>query len=139
MEERFTEIDFAQIAVGSFVGALSYVWTSEIWDVASQLPTLNIAGIALLSVLISFLISYWMGVRRLGHKKIKMLFGFIPARTFAHYSSALLFSALMLFLLGLITLATPWNIALRMVVVLALPATVIGSAVDLIGSQREGK
>ncbi len=134
--ERFTLIDFAQISVGSFVGALSYVWTSEIWKVAEQIPAVNVAAIALLSVFISFIISYEMGVRRLGHKKMKMLFGFMPVRVFIHYSSALFFSALMLFLLALIDFSTPWNVSIKMIVVLALPATVIGSAVDLLGSQK---
>ncbi len=52
------------------------------------------------------------------------------------YSLALLSSAFLLYLLGVNGSLTPINIAIKRVFVLALPAIVFGSAVDLIGSQR---
>ena len=133
--ENFDFRDVVQISVGSFIGALSYVF--DAWEIAFQLAAVNVALIIILSVSLSIVISYWIGVRRMGNKKIQML-GFLPLRTVVHYSTAVIFSLLILILFNLVNVQTPWQLSVKRTVLLALPATVLGSAVDLLGSRQSG-
>ena len=133
--ERFTLKDVLQIIVGSFGGALAYAYT-DFREFGDGIPFANSILIILLSLFLAFAIAYLIGVRRLGNRKMLLIFGFIPARIIVHYASAVLSSAFILYLLGINNLATPLAIIFNRIVIIALPATVFGSAVDLIGSQK---
>jgi uncharacterized membrane protein len=134
--EEYDLKDVAQTIVGSFGGAIAYAYSTDLTVISDPLSLLNVTLIISFSIFTSVLIAYFIGVRNLGNKKIRML-GFIPLRTAVHYASALIFSAFILYLLGINHLATPFDIIVRRVIVLALPATVLGSAVDLIESQKQ--
>ncbi len=135
--ERFDKMDIAQTAVGSLAGALIYAYQTDVSRLADSLPLLNVAIIALATLALSMLIGYGIGVRRIGKKKMRLFFGTVPLRLVVHYVFAIVFSALILLLLGINTLGTPAGIMARRIVVLALPATLLGSAIDLVGSQKE--
>jgi len=135
--ERFDSRDLMQIVVGSLAGALIYAYQTDIARLADSLPALNVALIVLLTLLLSLLIGYGIGVRRLGKKKMRLLLGVLPLRVAVHYAFALAFSAVILWLLAIITFSTPLADAARRIIVLALPATLLGSAIDLVNSQKE--
>lgn len=132
-EERFNLRDVLQTSVGAFTGALA---SFEFWRYGDGLPATNALLMVALSLLLAFLIAYYLGVRRLGHRHIKMLLGFLPERISAHYLLALFCSAVVLYTFGVNSLQTPLTDAVNRIVVVALPATALGSAVDLIDSQR---
>lgn len=132
--ERFTLNDVAQVLVGSFAGALAYAYT-DFMGFSDSMPAFNVGLVVLMSLFLAFAIAYLIGVRRLGHRKMLLIFGFMPLRTAVHYVSALLSSAFVLYVLFINNGAVYWGTALRRIIVIALPATVFGSAVDLIGSQ----
>jgi len=136
-EEKFDTRDIIQTAVGSFAGALTYAYQTDVISLSSQISAMHVLLLIILGIILSFLIAYSIGVRRLGKKKMKMALGFIPVRTAVHYISAAVFSVVLLYLLGINTASTPFALIVKRVVLLALPATVFGSAVDLIGSQKE--
>ena len=135
--ERFDKRDIAQTAVGSLAGALIYAYQTDVARLADLLPLLNVAIIILATLALSMLIGYGIGVRRIGKKKMRMFFGTVPIRLIVHYGFAVIFSALILLLLGINSVGMPFGIMARRIVVLALPATLLGSAIDLVGSQKE--
>ena len=133
--ERLNTRDIVQICVGSFIGALSFSVEGGILDIGDRVPFCNIILVMFTSIVFSYAISYLFGIRRLGRHKIKLIAGFIPERTMIHYISALIFSGFILWLFG-----ASFGVSLvgffKRTIVLALPATVAGSAVDLIDSQQ---
>ena len=135
--ERFDARDVAQTAVGAFAGALIYAYQTDVTRISDSIPQLNVIIIALVTLLLSFLIGYSIGVRRLGKRRMVFLFWPLPLRLAVHYAFALVFSAAILWLLAINGPGTPWNVALRRIIVLSLPATLLGSAVDLVESQKE--
>ncbi len=134
--EKLDGKDLAQTAVGAFTGALIYGYEIDLSRLSDSIPEFNIILIVLCTLALSLLINYSIGVRRLGKRQMRFIVWPIPLRLVVHYGFALVFSALILGLLAINLLSTPWYIALKRVIVLALPATVFGSAVDLIGSQK---
>jgi uncharacterized membrane protein len=135
--EKFDARDVAQTAVGSLAGALIYAYQTDIPRLADSLPNSNTVLIVLITILLSFFIGYRIGIRRLGKRKMKFLFGLLPLRLTVHYAFALFFSASMLFILGINSFGTPFDLALRRIVVLSLPATLLGSTIDLVESQKD--
>ncbi len=135
--ERFDTRDSIQIAVGSLAGALIYAYQADVRGLSDNIPLLNILLIVLITLLLSFLIDYKIGVRKLGLRKMRKIFGLIPTRIVVHYLFALIFSITMLWLLGIIGLGTPLDIVARRIIVLSLPATLLGSTLDLVESQRD--
>jgi len=133
--ERLNKRDIVQICVGSFVGALSFSVEGGILDIGDRFHFNNIILVIFTSIIFSYAISYLFGIRRLGKHRIRFIAGFIPERTLIHYFSALIFSAFILWLFG-----ADFGISffgfLKRTIILALPATVTGSAVDLIDSQH---
>ena len=134
--ERFDAMDLAQIAVGSLAGAMIYAYQTDIARLSDSLPQLNAALIVLVTLLLSLFIGYGIGVRRLGKKKMRLLLGVLPLRVFVHYAFAVVFSAIILWLLAINTGATPTESVIRRIITLSLPATLLGSAIDLVGSQK---
>ena len=134
--ERFDARDIIQSAVGSLAGALIYAYQTNITGLSDSLPFINSFFIVIITLILAFLISYGIGVRRLGKKKIRILFGPIPLRITIHYSFALIFSAFMLWLLAINTSGTPLDVAMNRIIVLSLPATLLGSTIDLVESQK---
>ena len=135
MKEKLDKRDILQISIGSLVGAMSFSVEGGIIEISDRISLLHILVIVLISITFSYLISYTLGVRKLGDRKMLLLWGYIPARIMAHYFSALLFSAFILWVFGA-NLGVPTGEFLKRIVVLALPATVTSSAADLIDSQK---
>jgi uncharacterized membrane protein len=135
--ERFDTRDLIQSAVGSLAGAMIYAYQADVARIADSLPNLNIALMVIITLALSFFIGYMIGVRRLGKKRMKTIFGIIPLRVIVHYCFALVFSAFMLWLLGMISYSTALITILRRVIVLSLPATLLGSTIDLVESQKD--
>lgn len=133
--ERLNRRDIVQICIGSFIGALSFSVEGGILDIGDRVPFTNIILVMFTSIIFSYAISYLFGVRRLGRKRIKLIAGFIPERTMIHYFSALIFSAFILWLFGA-NFGISYIGFLKRTIILAMPATVAGSAVDLIDSQQ---
>jgi uncharacterized membrane protein len=136
-EEKFDSKDIIQIAVGSFAGALTYAYQTDVARLGSQLTAFHVILIVVISIILAFLVSYKIGIRDLGKKKMKIFLGFIPVRVAVHYLTAIFFSIIVLYMLGTITPDITFSIFVKRVLVLSLPASVFGSAVDLIGSQKE--
>ena len=136
--ERLNNKDIVQICIGSFVGALSFSVEGGILDIGDRIPYLNILLVVITSIIFSYAISYLFGVRRLGRHKIRLIAGFIPERTMIHYISALISSGIVLWLFGA-NMGVSFTGFFKRIIVLALPATVAGSAVDLIDSQQWAK
>lgn len=134
--ERLNIRDAAQISIGSFVGALVFITSTDLIEISDKVPFLNVFMITAITILFSYMISYVIGIRRLGRKKIRMLFGVVPERTLIQYSSALFFSMFLLYLLGVNSSAGSWTVMLKRIFVLAMPSTITAAAADLIESQK---
>jgi len=130
-------MDIVQIGVGSFVGALVILTSGNIIEISDNVPFDNLYLILAVSVLFSYVISYMIGVRRLGKKRIRMFLGVVPERTLLQYSFAVFFSMFVLRLLGVNKSTTPLDVFIKRTVVLAMPSTITASATDLIESQKE--
>ena len=76
-------MDIVQIVVNSFVGALVILTSGNIIEIGDNVPFDNLYLIVAVSVLFSYVISYMIGVRRLGKNRIRMFLGVVPERTFA--------------------------------------------------------
>jgi uncharacterized membrane protein len=135
MEERFDKKDVTQIIVGAFVGGLSFLLSGNVAEIGERIPLINSVFVFLLSILFSYVSSYYIGLRRLGKRRMRRVLGF-PLRVVVHYFVALVVSVFLLYLLGVNDPATNWEVAVKRVVLLALPATVMSSAIDLVGSQK---
>lgn len=134
--ERFDARDMIQSAVGALAGAMIYGYQADIARLSDSMPLLNIVLIVLITVTLSVLLGYGVGVRTLGKRKMKFLFGLLPLRITVHYVFALVFSAIILWLLGINNLGTPVGSFSKRIIVLALPATLLGSTLDLVESQK---
>ena len=134
--ERFNAKDVAQTAVGAFTGALIYAYQTDLTRMSDAIPVFNLLLITLCTLGLSFLICYSIGVRRLGKKSIRYLFWPLPLRIVVHYLLAVFSSAGILWLLAINAPGTALGVALPRIVMLALPATAFGSAIDLVGSQK---
>lgn len=134
--EKFDARDVVQIAIGSFTGGLSFLLSGNVADVGEKIPVVNVVFVILVSVVFAYLSSYSFGVRKLGKKHLRVVLGIVPERIFVQYFLALLASAFLFYLLGINHLSTPVEVAVKRIFVLALPATVFGSAADLIGSKQ---
>jgi hypothetical protein len=91
--ERLNLRDVIQISSGSFTGALVFITSSEITRISDDLPFLNLCLIVVTSLFISYAISYLIGVRGLGMKRMRMFLGIVPQRTLLQYFSSIFFSA----------------------------------------------
>ena len=136
-EEKFDTKDIIQIAVGSFAGALTYAYQTDVARLGSQLTTFHVILIVAISILLAFLVSYKIGIRDLGKKRMRMFLGVIPVRLSAHYLTAVVSSVVILYMLGTLAPDTTFSVFVKRIVVLSLPASVFGSAVDLTGSQKK--
>ena len=134
--EKFDKQDVIQIAIGSFTGALSFLLSGNVADVGEKIPVVNVVFVVFVSVAFAYLSSYFFGIRKLGKKHVRVFFGFVPERIFIQYLLALFSSAFLFYLLGINGPLTPLETIIKRIFVLALPATVFGSAADLIGSKQ---
>ena len=132
--EHIDRHDVFQAMVGSLIGAMTFSVEGGICEIGDNLNMLNIALIAVFGIAFSYLISYRMGVRRLGKRRIKFVGYFIPLRILIHYGFAVIFSITVLWIFGLT--GADGLVFLKRIAVLSLPAVVIGSSVDLIDSQK---
>jgi uncharacterized membrane protein len=135
MEERFDRKDLTQIIVGAFVGALSFLLSGNVAEIGARIPLINSMFVVIVSIFFSYVSSYHIGVRKLGRKRMRKVFIF-PLRVVVHYSVALLVSVFVLYLLGVNDAATELEVVVKRILVLALPATVMSSAIDLVESQK---
>jgi len=135
--ERLTVKDTMQVVVGSFTGALVFITSSNITRISDDIPYENLIIIILTSLLFSYVISYLIGVRRLGKKKMRMFLGIVPQRTLLQYISSVFFSLILFYLLGINNATTPLDIVTKRTLVVAMPSTITASAADLIESQKE--
>jgi len=134
--ERLNVRDVVQIFSGSFTGALVFITSSEITRISDDLPYVNLCLIVVTSLVISYAISYLIGVRRLGMKRMRMFLGVVPQRTLLQYFSSIFFSAFLFYLLGISTFSTPSGVVARRILVVAMPSTITASAADLLESQK---
>ena len=135
--ERLNLSDIMQVTVGSFTGALVFIMSSEIVRISDKVPFINLLIIIVISVFFSYAISYMIGVRRLGKKKMRLFLGLVPQRTILQYFSSVFFSFSLLYLLNINTATTSMDLVFSRTVVLSMPSTITASAADLIESQKE--
>lgn len=135
--ERLTVKDIMQVVVGSFTGALVFITSSGITKISDDIPYMNLFLIVATSLFFSYVISYLIGIRRLGKKKMRLFLGIVPQRTILQYSSSVFFSLILFYLLGINGSTTPLDIVIKRTLVVAMPSTIMASAADLIESQKE--
>lgn len=135
--ERLNLKDIMQVVVGSFTGALVFITSSEITRISDPMPFQNLCLIVVVSLFFSYAISYLIGVRRLGFKRMRMFLGVVPQRTLLQYFSSIFFSLSIFYLLGINTLSTPPMLVAKRTLVVAMPSTITASAADLLESQKE--
>jgi uncharacterized membrane protein len=135
--ERLNLKDIMQVVVGSFVGALVFITSSEITRISDPIPFQNLFLIVAVSIFFSYAISYLIGVRRLGFKKMRMFLGVVPQRTLLQYGSSVFFSLAIFYLLGINNLSTSPMLVAKRTLVVAMPSTITASAADLLESQKD--
>ncbi|MFH1286116.1 MAG: DUF2391 family protein [Candidatus Micrarchaeota archaeon] len=135
--ERFNTRDLVQITVGSIVGALAYIANGDFWKIGDSLPGINAVIVVFVSLILVWALGYKVGVRKIAGKNVRRILFLVPVRVFVQYFMAVLFSLVLMYVLAINTFETSIEVVLKRTAVLALPASALGSAVDLIDSQKD--
>ncbi len=99
--------DVLQVVVGSFTGALVFIKSSELRRISDCIPSPNLCLVVATSVFFSYAVSYLIGTskRQLGRRDL--LLGLVPGWSLIQYLSSVIFSLILLYLLGINTVFTP--------------------------------
>jgi len=126
MMVEFRIQDAIQTMVGASILAIPAAYTEEAWNLGSDLPLINIAGIAMMSIFFVAVFVYFNFYR-------KYLQGFVfqlVLRVMSTYIISLLVVALLLTLVD----KCPWGIdnmlALKRIIVVAFPASMSATVTD---------
>ncbi|MBI2542743.1 MAG: DUF2391 family protein [Candidatus Aenigmarchaeota archaeon] len=123
--------DVAQIFIGSIVLASPFMMTQEVWELGQQIPTLNAILIMLMTLFALSVLLYFTRYEKITSEG-RIVIREFSKRLFVTYLIAFLTVSTLLTILG----KAPWDVdtqvALKRVILIALPASLGGAAVDLL-------
>lgn len=128
---KFETRDLAQIFIGSIVLASPFIVTGEVWELGAQMSTISAVLYLILSLFaLSILLYYWRYQKVTFHGRIvkKELI----KRLVVTYLLAFTTVAVLLTLLDKAPWGTEAQIAVKRVILVALPACLGGAAIDFI-------
>ena len=124
-----TLADVGATLVGALIVAFSIAPTEEVPMLVSGIQGPRLLGIILASLVISYMIVFQANFTSQSQRQMQQgLFQSPLSETIMSYLVSLMAAAIMLGFFQQISLATPWEVAFRHVVVLGLPATIGGAA-----------
>lgn len=125
--KNLNKLDLAEIAVGAGVLAMPLALTEEVWDLATELPTVNAVIIVIASCVIldAFIYLVQGGAERFGGTHAAHL-----KRVAVTYGITLLVCAGLLALVTKLPLLTDPAVAMKRMVLVALPACFSATVVD---------
>ena len=120
--------DLIQIMIGSAILAIPVGFTTEIWDLGTTLPLLNVIIFIILSFLFISIFVYHNYYR----KKFKKHWLEFVKRVVSTYVFSFATVALLLFLINVTPWSTDWLLAFKRVVIVAFPASMSAAVADMI-------
>ncbi len=120
--------DLLQIMVGSSVLAIPVAFTEETWNLGTRLPGVNVALLALISVVF---IGIFVFANFYRHYFREYAFEFVK-RVLATYVVSLVVVAVLLTIIQQCPWGTDWALALKRVVIVGLPASLSATMTDAI-------
>lgn len=126
MKLSFNMEDISQIVVGAAALAVPISFSEEAWDIGASLPTFNLLLLFLLSIVFLSFFAY----ESVFQANIKYRVPIFLARIFFAYTIAVIVVALILFSLDKFPLLTEPVIAIKRLVVVAMPASMGAIIVD---------
>lgn len=128
LEVEYRLRDVLQTVVGASILAIPAAYTEETWDLGSQLPAANIAGIAVLSVVFIATFVYF--------NFYKSYFAQFKAQYFIRVIATYLVSLLVVATLLALVDKTPWGVdnalAIKRIIVVGFPAAMSATVADAI-------
>lgn len=115
----FNSEDASQIAIGAFAMSMPIAFTQEAWRMAESLPTMNLAFLGLLSLLFLTLYTYYSLFQGDVERRIISY----VVRIVTAYLITLVVVASVLFSLDKLPLITDTVVALKRIVIIAMPAS----------------
>lgn len=125
---EFRPRDLLQVIVGATILAIPLAYTEEIWVLGSELPWINVTGIAFVSVLFLSLFIFF-NYYRFSFKEHR--FEYIK-RVVATYVFALLVVGLILTLIDKAPWMSDWETALKRTMIVGFPASMSATISDII-------
>lgn len=122
----FNAEDASQIAIGAFAMAMPIAFTEEAWRMAETLPVINFIFLALLSV---FFLTHYAYYSLFQGDVERRLVGYI-VRIIAAYAITLLVVGCVLFALNKFPILTETAVALKRLIIIAMPASLGAIIVD---------
>lgn len=125
---EFSAKDLLQVIVGATILAVPVGFTEETWELGGSLPTLNILGIFLLSILFisAFVYYHYYRGRAITHSA-----HFIK-RVFSTYLVSFLVVGIILTLIQRTPWTADWVLAIKRVVIVTLPSSMSATVADTI-------
>lgn len=123
--------DIAQIFIGSIILASPFMVTEEVWQLGEQLPIFNSVLLMLLTLFTLTILLYYTRYHKIsfeGHIVKKELIRRLVVTYFISFSTV----AIIMTILG----KAPWDansqVAIKRIILITLPASIGGAAVDLL-------
>ena len=125
-QRKFHLQDLSEVIVGSVLLAFPVAITEEVWNMGAELPTLNAIVIAIMSILFIAWFTYHTYYQSVMETHWKDL----VFRTFTTYIVTLIVAALILAIFHQFPLMTDTLVAIKRMVIVALPASFCATVVD---------
>lgn len=125
---EFYPRDIMQVIVGASILAIPVAFTEEVWRLGGSLPTLNILGLALLSIIFVSSFVYYNSYRRHIHTHLNEFL----KRVIFTYILAYITVAIILLLIDKAPWATDWVLAAKRTAIVAFPASMSAAVADMI-------
>jgi uncharacterized membrane protein len=128
----FDRKDVAQVFIGSLLLATPFMVTEEVWTLGAELSIFSAISLALVSLSSLVILNYYTR-----YQKLRMPNGTIPKgefvkRIFGTYMITLSIVATLLTILGKAPWIIDFSVALKRTILVSLPASLGGSAADLV-------
>lgn len=125
---EFRPRDFIQVLVGATILAIPVAYTEETWRLGETLPLFSVILIGIMSVLFISMFVYYNFYRK--HFE-KHTWEFIKRVFFTYFLSCIIV-AVLLSLIDKAPWTTDWLLAVKRIVLVALPASMSASVADMI-------
>lgn len=126
LHSRFSLKDISEIVVGSTLLAFPVAITEEVWNLGRELSGFSAMAIVAISI---FFLS-WFGYATFYHSNLEHHSKEFLIRVIAVYCVTLIVAALILGLFGQFPLLTEPSVAIKRMIIVALPASFCATVVD---------
>ncbi|MDP2666597.1 MAG: DUF2391 family protein [Candidatus Diapherotrites archaeon] len=130
LPDRFVRDDLAQQIVGAMILSAPLVVSVEVWTLSQTLDLLQMLAIVAATMAFNILLLYFTKFQVVEHE---MILGIIPTRIFSLILVSYIVTAIMLFILGVITTQTSSILgAAKLIVMVGLFANIGAATADML-------